>query len=308
MRRATIFVLSDVRSGSTLLDQCLGGHPAIVSLGEVHWLAAYLAQDRNVYDPEHPLVCSCGLPVGDCPFWESVQRALGRPLDSLRLRHDLKRSRRGSRQIAAFKHIPQRLIKTQPRLYRYSAVRSLFPGRRLARDCIALYDAVSATTGRPFSVDSSKSPYRFRDVYGFDPGRTVAIALSRDYRAVVHSRIRHGQSMHMAALGWRRRMRQIMVLTKDLPADRVMRLTYETFCEDPRAALNRICSFLGIEFAESMLQRATENVHHIGGSPSKFDPGRIQIALDRSHVGQFSATELRTIQRLVGDAAAEWGY
>jgi hypothetical protein len=308
MRRATIFVLSDVRSGSTLLDQCLGAHPEIVSLGEVHWLAAYLTQDRNVYDPEHPLVCSCGLPVADCPFWEGVQRALGRPLDSLQLRHNLKRSMRGNRRIAALKNLPQRLIKVQPRLYRCSAVRSLFNGRRIARDCTALYNSVSVATGRPFSVDSSKSPYRFRDVYGLDKARTVAIALSRDYMAVVHSRIRHGQSMHMAALGWRRRMRQITVLTKGLPADRVMRLTYESFCEDPRAALERICDFLGIEFAESMLQRATENVHHIGGSPSKFDPGRIQISLDRSHVGQFSASELRTIQRLVGSEAAEWGY
>src|SRR5262245_47931937 len=93
MRKATIFVLSDVRSGSTLLDQCLGGHPDIVSLGEVHWLAAYLAQDRGIYDPDHPLVCSCGLPVAECPFWESVQRALGKPLDSLVLRQNLKRSR-----------------------------------------------------------------------------------------------------------------------------------------------------------------------------------------------------------------------
>ena len=83
MRRATIFVLSDVRSGSTLLDQCLGAHSDVVSLGELHWLRAYVLQDRSIYDPAHPLVCSCGATVPECDFWRSVAAEVGRPLESL---------------------------------------------------------------------------------------------------------------------------------------------------------------------------------------------------------------------------------
>ena len=55
MRRTSILVLSDNRSGSTLLDQCLGAHPNVVSLGEVHWLRAYVRQDRTIYNPAAPV-------------------------------------------------------------------------------------------------------------------------------------------------------------------------------------------------------------------------------------------------------------
>ena len=46
-----LYVLSDVRSGSTLLDQLLGAHPSIFSVGELHWLAAYVREDRSIYNP-----------------------------------------------------------------------------------------------------------------------------------------------------------------------------------------------------------------------------------------------------------------
>ena len=104
MRRATIFVLSDNRSGSTLLDQCLGSHPQIVSLGEVHWLDAYLTQDRSIYNPSHELLCSCGAAVTECPFWNSVERALGRSFVVLVLRQRLKRSRRGNPILDVVRH------------------------------------------------------------------------------------------------------------------------------------------------------------------------------------------------------------
>ena len=60
MAKKLIYIMSDNRSGSTLLDQLLGGNPSIMSLGEVHHLTAYALDDRGIYDPVHPLVCSCG--------------------------------------------------------------------------------------------------------------------------------------------------------------------------------------------------------------------------------------------------------
>jgi len=308
MRRATIFVLSDVRSGSTLLDQCLGGHPSITSLGEVHWLTAYVAQDRSLYNPLQPLSCTCGMTVRECPFWNGVERALGRPLDSLQLRHALKRPRHARGLLGALRLVPRRLIKARPGLYRHRAIRSLLGGPRLGRDCVALYDAVSAATDRPFCVDSSKSAYRFRDVYHLDSARTIAIALARDYRAVVHSKMKRGQSLQTAAVGWRRRMHQIQLLTSDLPQDRIFRLKYESFCENPSSELARLCKFIGIDFTEAMLQRATGSMHHIGGSPSKFDSRRVKISLDRAYEGQFAPDALKSMRELVGNVAEHWGY
>ncbi len=308
MRHATIFILSDVRSGSTLLDTCLAGHPSIVSLGEVHWLAAYLGQDRSLYDPEHPLVCTCGKRLTECQFWCNVQQSLGRPLDSLQLRQRLNRARREPKLLTAVIHVPRRLVKTVPSLYRCPLIGGVFGGGRVGRDSVALYDAVSMATGRPFCVDSSKSPYRFRDTYNFDPTRTLAIALVRDYRAVVHSKMKRGESLRSAALGWRQKMLQISALTHDLPAERVFQLKYESFCANPQKELCRICTFLGIEFVERMLYRAITDLHHIGGSPSKFDPSRANISLDQSYEGQFTPEALTLIRSLVGKVPEQWGY
>ena len=308
MRLGTIFVLSDVRSGSTLVDQCLGAHPSIISLGEVHWLTTYLSQDRGLYNPAHPLKCSCGKPVRHCGFWNSVEQCLGRPLTSLRLRQSLKRSRREHKLFFTMRYLPRRLVKRRPSLYRFLPIRFMFDGRSLARDCVALYDAVAAATGRPYCVDSSKSPFRFYDVYREDPKRTIAIALARDYRAVVHSKMKRGQSMRSAAAGWRRKMLQIESLTRGLPASHVFRLTYESLCMNPRHELERVCKFLGIEFKEAMLQPTTANLHHIGGSPSKFDPTRMKISIDRSHEDKFDSDTLRLMRQLVGEIADQWGY
>lgn len=308
MRRAAVFVLSDVRSGSTLLDQCLGAHADIFSLGEVHWLAAYVLRDRGIYDPAHPLICSCGESVGECPFWTAVAGALGRPLESLQLRTRFTSPKSARRARLSLRRLPRRLLQTTPDLFRHKAVQWIYGGPALARDSVDLFNAVSAVTGRPFCVDSSKSAFRFRAVYDLEPEKTLAVVLARDYRAVVHSKMKRGVRLEAAALGWRKKMRQLEALTRDLPADRVHLLKYESLCDDPRGELSRLSAFLGVEFSDEMLQRPTENVHHIGGSPSKFDSSRTSISLDRSYENGFRADQLTLLRRLTGDVAERWGY
>jgi Sulfotransferase family len=310
MRRATIFVLSDVRSGSTLLDQCLGAHSDVVSLGEVHWLRAYALQDRNIYDPVHPLVCSCGATVPECDFWRSVAAEVGRPLDSLqvalRFRPVALRALHGF--PAKLEELAKRGVRQVPQSFRSSLVQRVFLAQRVARDSIDVFDAVCRATHKHYCVDSSKSPFRFRAVYEADPGRTLAVVLGRDYRAVVHSKMKRGEKLERAASSWRNRMRHIEALTRDLPAEQRFQLKYESLCEDPERELRRLAVFLGIDFEPAMLERQTASMHHIGGSPSKFDPARVRISTDHSAEGHFQPEDLQRMRDLVGDVAERWGY
>jgi hypothetical protein len=157
-------------------------------------------------------------------------------------------------------------------------------------------------------VDSSKSAFRFRALLDLKPERVRAIVLGRDYRAVVHSKMKRGQSLRAAARGWGRKMREIDAMTRDLPSGVVYRLKYESLCDDPGRELRAICDFLGVEFQEGMLSRPRAGVHHIGGSPSKFDESMSAIVLDRSHEDRFTEAELAQLSRLVGDIATKWGY
>jgi hypothetical protein len=307
-RRSAIFVLSDVRSGSTLLDQCLGAHQQIASLGEIHWLPAYVTQDRNQYNPVHELVCACSEPVAECPFWAAVREQLGRPLESLTLHSGFAPRMNAGAGLTRLKWLPRKIVRSIPALYKLGLVRRALGARRLAGDIGALLDAACAASGRPLCVDSSKSPFRFRAVYERDPSRNVAVVLVRDFRAVVHSKMKRGQSLENAARSWRSAMRQIEILTADLPGSRVHRLTYESLCAAPHEELSRLCVFLGIEFQEAMLRRPAARLHHIGGSPSKFDAAKIEITLDSSHEGAFTASQVTAMRRLVGDVADRWSY
>lgn len=306
--RTAAFILSDVRSGSTLLDQCLGAHSSVVTLGEAHWLPAYVTQDRTQYDPVHPLVCACGKPVVNCEFWSSVRRQIGRPLESLTLHSRFGRSR-SARGVARLQLLPRKIVREYPALYRLAGVRRALAGSRLAADIIDLHAAACAAAARSICVDSSKSPFRFRAVYAVAPARSQAIVLARDFRAVVHSKMKRGEKLEAAARGWGMAMRQIAALTWDLPSHRVYRLKYEHLCQNPREELARICEFLGIEFEEAMLRRPKPgSVHHIGGSPSKFDAARVDISLDRSYVGLFSREEVDLMRKLAAGEADRWGY
>jgi hypothetical protein len=120
--------------------------------------------------------------------------------------------------------------------------------------------------------------------------------------------MKRGQSLEDAALGWRRKMEQIELLTSDVTDDRCHRLKYEDLCADPAETLAALCTFLGIDFDTQMLSRPTESVHHVGGSPSKFDPSKRAISLDTSYENAFDQDSLARMQKLVGSVADSWGY
>jgi hypothetical protein len=307
-----LYVLSDNRSGSTLLDQLLGAHPDVVSVGELHWLSAYVRKDRTLYNPVHPLVCACGQAVMDCSFWASVQEAANRPLDSFRLKPRFFRWQGAGSEGNSFRErmarLPMRMIKRHPYFYKNPVGHKIVDGPTLARDSIALSNAILRASGRKIIVDSSKSALKFWSVYRQQPDNTKAVILVRDYRAVVYSKMKRGQSLEGAALGWRRKMEQIDFFTSGVADDRCHRLNFESLCADPTTELTALCAFLGIDFDNKMLSRPADNVHHIGGSPSKFDPGKRAISLDKRYEKAFDQDALNRMRDLVGDVADSWGY
>ena len=166
--------MSDTRSGSTLLDQLLGAHSQIRSVGEVHHLAAYALEDRSRYNPVHQLVCSCGQSVSRCPFWSRVESRLRRPLASLALRPQLFRRRRTPEwSLGRILNYPRRFLVRHPLLYRSRIIAKLLSGPRVAADSFALFDAIFDTSGEKYIVDSSKQSFRFRLLYDHQPKRLV---------------------------------------------------------------------------------------------------------------------------------------
>lgn len=301
------YILSDNRSGSTLLDQLLGAHPKVISLGEVHHLKAYALRDRRFYDPVHPLDCSCGRSIDECPFWTSAAKQLGRPFEKLQLNILMAAGRNAGRRSLLDRSI-NRMLRKWPRLMlRPLAFRSV-AADRVGLDSFALFDAITEVTGAECLVDSSKSAYRFRALYEYAPTRVYGVHLVRDYRGTVYSKMKRGKTMEVAAREWAARIHQTRSLTKGIPEAQIFRLRYEDLCRDPRRELMRICSFLDLDFLDTMLSRPLDEVHHLGGSPSKFDPAKKIIRLDESFREAFTEKDTASMRRIIGDAAVEFGY
>ena len=309
MTKKIIFIMSDNRSGSTLLDQLLGANPTIMSLGEVHHLKAYALSDRAIYDPIHPLVCSCGKQISDCQFWSLVETRLGRPLKELRSRFRLFDRRR--HKFAAKRFTKRRvaaMLARYPKLVSTPVFRSILNSKQLVKDAFDLFDAAFNVSGVDFLVDSSKSAIRMRTLFDAQPDRMIVIMLARNFRGTVHSKMKRDMDITEAIESWTRQIKAMKNIVSDMPSEQVIRVKYEDLCEDPAAELRRICSHIGVEYSADMLLRPSTDIHHIGGSPSKFDPERKGIIKDESYVDAFSDEQVAYMKKVVGDAAADWGY
>jgi hypothetical protein len=65
-----IYIISDRRSGSTLLENILSKSAETVSIGELAMLKGHIAKDGpgELWDWN----CSCGKPIMQCEFWSKV--------------------------------------------------------------------------------------------------------------------------------------------------------------------------------------------------------------------------------------------
>jgi hypothetical protein len=233
---------------------------------------------------------------------------LGRPLGSLQLKLQLFGLSKETTKQMLLRSFKRRLVSHHPRFFSDSLASSISNAREVGSDSFDLFDAVFKTTGANYIIDSSKDPFRFRVLYNCNPERVLGVMLGRHYCGVVHSKMKRGRKLEKSAKAWATKMMQMKVLTESIPSDRLIRVRYEDLCHDPHSELRRICDFLEIDFAESLLARPSTDVHHLGGSPSKFDPARKAIELDQSYKGAFTEKELTIMRDIVGDIAKDWEY
>lgn len=301
-------VLADKRSGSTLLTQLLGAHPEVVSVGEIHWLQAYVRSDRRLYNPPHDLTCACGSEFADCEFWRSVRAETERPLEEFRLMPRFLGWVEPNVRQSLLARLPRRLVSRYPALARSRVVQALYDGRRVARDSMEISEAILRISNARFIVDSSKAIFRYRLLHEWYPHRVRMLVLHRDYRAVIYSKMKRGESLASSAHSWRDTVHQIRSLVQDVPRSNVHSLKYEDLCRDPVRELSGICQFLGLDFDDSMLMRPESGLHDLGGSPSKFQPGRREIRLDDRYLTELSDSQRAEMRQLVGSAAEWCGY
>src|SRR5690349_7956846 len=159
-----IYIISDRRSGSTLLENTLSKSSEVTSIGELAMLKGHILKQGpgNHWNWN----CSCGKPVTECDFWKPVLK-------------DTWEQNPSSFNTNIEWNFKSRLLN----------VISNKKNKDVAETLNKLYKKIFEQTGKPFIVDSSKDPFQalcvYRNARDFD---VKIIWLKRDLRAIAVSK------------------------------------------------------------------------------------------------------------------------
>lgn len=286
-----VYIASWSRSGTTVLNRVLGGHPDFVSVGELIFL-----WERGMTGAT---TCGCGEPVPECDFWSKVIETAwpeGMPL------------------VEEVGRIHQRALRLRHMPPLFSSI-----WRRRARPVVAplieylrqLYNAVAEVSGARVIVDSSKFP-----MYGWVLSQVPGVELHlvhlvRDPRAVVWSEVRRMRDWDnhevlyrgktgpaKLSLSWELTQRAIEWLRRRSGVVNHF-LRYEDLMESPREGIEALFREMGeepkVEFAGPASIIVGQH-HTVSGNRNRFERGKIELKADEKWRGEMPAS----LKRLVG--------
>lgn len=292
------------RSGSTIFDIILGGHPDIAGVGEITNLS------RRVWRNDE--YCSCGERVQACPFWGRVVARW--------------RKECGGRVVEAYE-------KLSNRFERLDMVWHSDFGRMRGGDAfgeyramtVALYEAVLGESGKRIIIDSTKLPGRAHALSLIPEIELKIIHLIRDGRGVAWS-MRRPQAMDLKA-GIERDMpgrpvtrtalRWAMVnlgaerVANRLGPGRSVRIRYEDFVTQPAQEIARAGALFGID-TQMLIDKLAHGEafapgHLVAGSRLRMG-GPVKLRLDEAWRKEMPAPQQRSFQRLCGWMLRRYGY
>lgn len=256
MKEKTIlYIVSDVRSGSTLLENILSKSKETTSVGELHHINSYLNQGE--IGKTINWVCSCKKHLQSCPFWKKV--FLGLNVDNIK---DLENTR-----ILFAK----KLDETQ-----------ILANKRKINIINLIYERIFEVTGNKLIIDSSKRPYHGLSLYQNIESKVKIIYLKRDLRAIAISKRKWNLKMKKEKLNlirvlWRTynyRMHCEKNL-KQVNREDLFVLTYDELIKNTQLKINEMAEFSEISTFKAPKYMELEEDHTIGGTPNKFKKRKI---------------------------------
>lgn len=306
-RGPTVLMLGGFgRSGSTLLERCLGEAPDVVAVGEVLHL-----WERGLLHDER---CGCGEQFSTCPFWRSVgKRAFGDwsrviPAPAAYDRAAVVRTRRlGGLLIGALR--PRRRLEQD----------------RLARRLGNLYAAIQEESGASVLVDSSKhpayafllrrAPVRLRCVLAVRDPRGVAFSWQKSVvRPEVTGEVAHMPRYSVVYTAMRWLFYNALFHFLSLLSVPVITVRYEDFMAAPKQTVSEILRFAGLEASEQETAHIRHNsvvlgVHHtVAGNPMRFNVGEVRFRPDNEWQSGLRPRARATVSLLTAPLRVVYGY
>lgn len=269
-----IYILSNGRSGSTLLDVLLGAHPNMWTLGEAQLLPWMV---RENVDP-----CGCGQPVFECKFWRSILPEIpfgssGNPIENFR-------ETPGGGRVLRWNHL---LDLHRGRISSRKQKAAAGYGQLNAQYFNLVREAAQAYCGNPvrWLVDSSKDPYRLLWLQCSGLFEIRVIHLVKDPRAFVYSMAKKGSPSVAPNMAVRMTGRWLVENLLDLrlcrtafPPAQTTIVRYEELASQPQQTLARLADWLGLGNPDAMIEGwPTSTNHGISGNTMRWKKAEIQL-------------------------------
>lgn len=306
-----VYICSAGHSGSTLLDLLLGSHSSIASLGEIEHLSKNISLNT---------LCTCGKKVQSCDLWQEViANASGKlNVDINQFPYQLNMGFPDPQVIKDKIHttLKYQIKRRYFRGLQYFSLRYdlyfLSPFLKKVAESIdhtlMVYEVVRKILGCNVIIDSSKTYMRAAGFYRRNPDKVKIILLTRDGRGVAYSNIKRNFSRSKSIKGWKRYYaRSTQLFGHVIADDHILQVKYEDLVNNPEAELQRICSFLNLEFEPAMMDFASHTHHITNGNNMRFKKSS-EIKIDNAWKTELSKEDLNYFEKHAGDINNHLGY
>jgi hypothetical protein len=269
-----IYIISDRRSGSTLLENMLSKSGEIISVGE-------LAMIKGHIDKQGPGIfwnwsCSCGKPVLECEFWSKVLTNIYDENFQTKTKWPFK-----SLKITISSFFPRSACKT---LWKFINTPKNFSTINTLNE---IYTSVSAVSSKKIIVDSSKDPMQALAISKCKNVDAKYIWLTRDVRAITYSKMKRAKINKSSDKRGLRTLATTLFFKK-LCASAIeclknydsLVVSYEALAANPQQELDKICNYFCLKNYTAPGFMELSNDHTIGGTPGRFE--RRPVAEDRT--------------------------
>lgn len=298
-----LYIAGFGRSGSTILDNLLGGVDGFFSAGELCYM-----WDHNLLDNG---LCGCGRSLMECEVWGKVLA------DDDVAAIDTEEMARIERGGVRTRHLPLALL---PRGRKVLASRL----KGYARNLGTVYQSIQRTTSARMIVDSSKNPMYGRVLGTISSIDLYVVHLVRDPRAAAYSWSRKKLQPDRGEFGYMDQhapAKSSMLWTLWNAASRAfwgrnqgryLALRYEDFVADPREALTRILEMVGEGEADLPFVAGSAVAlgvsHTVAGNPNRFKTGGIELRLDDEWKGRMRLRDRALVTLLTLPLLKRYGY
>ncbi len=264
-----IYIMSDNRSGSTLLENIFSKSEECFSVGELAMLKGHIMK----YGPgdKWNYTCSCGKSVNECPFWAPI-------LDKLYY------SDKENFCTAVNMSSKSKTLKFNqpfPFLYKTRLLQFATTGynKKVINTVSRLYKATAEASGKKFIIDSSKNPLQALALYNNREGISVKIIyLKRDIRAIAVSKRKWKATNNKRKKSLLRLVTDIFyyrrlcdTVSSMVDPDDIIYLDYESLAKYTDSELKRLFTALNMKpFPTPKYMELVED-HTIGGTPGRFE-------------------------------------